>query len=255
MPAKLMSCVEDVKKQGKSESEAFTICIESTGQKPHKADLCERLTKLARKMLEQGYSEQALLLTRFTHYAESVKYVTFLEEPKVGQRVRYLSGDIELITKPLVTVEGTPEQKVRAIGTDDVIYEGSIQGNQSVQATIKYAKTPWGKEKFYRCVQHVIDGGVEPREGQTKQQAAQAICGAVMWESSKKKKSTLERLIQINAKLHQKGCGCDVTDPLEELIQKIKEIDNWQLADSNHYFWSSDYQKDPYGGKFQDRGY
>ena len=36
MPKKLMSCVKKVKKQGKSKSSAFAICIKSTGQKPHK---------------------------------------------------------------------------------------------------------------------------------------------------------------------------------------------------------------------------
>jgi hypothetical protein len=36
MPAKLKRCVEHVMKQGKPKSNAFAICVASTGQKPHK---------------------------------------------------------------------------------------------------------------------------------------------------------------------------------------------------------------------------
>ena len=36
MPAKLKRCVEHVMAKGKSKSNAFAICVASTGQKPHK---------------------------------------------------------------------------------------------------------------------------------------------------------------------------------------------------------------------------
>ena len=36
MPAKLLRCVRKLRKQGKSKSSAFAICIKSTGLKPHK---------------------------------------------------------------------------------------------------------------------------------------------------------------------------------------------------------------------------
>lgn len=36
MPEKLEKCVADVKAQGKSEDSAWGICVDSTGEKPHK---------------------------------------------------------------------------------------------------------------------------------------------------------------------------------------------------------------------------
>lgn len=36
MPEKLERCVSDLKAQGKSEDSAWPICIDSTGEKPHK---------------------------------------------------------------------------------------------------------------------------------------------------------------------------------------------------------------------------
>ncbi len=36
MPKKLTDCVADVKAQGKDEDSAWPICIDSTGEKPHK---------------------------------------------------------------------------------------------------------------------------------------------------------------------------------------------------------------------------
>ena len=35
MPAKLERCVQHVMGQGKKKSNAFAICVTSTGQKPH----------------------------------------------------------------------------------------------------------------------------------------------------------------------------------------------------------------------------
>lgn len=42
MPKKLMECVKRVMAEGKSESEAFAICIVATGQKPHKQEKKEK---------------------------------------------------------------------------------------------------------------------------------------------------------------------------------------------------------------------
>ena len=56
MPEKLMSCVKKVMKQGKTRSEAYAICVKSTGQKPHKkkdADLTTPEQKELSKMLLQ----------------------------------------------------------------------------------------------------------------------------------------------------------------------------------------------------------
>lgn len=36
MPEKLEKCVSDVKAQGKSDDSAWAICVDSTGEKPHK---------------------------------------------------------------------------------------------------------------------------------------------------------------------------------------------------------------------------
>ncbi len=36
MPEKLEKCVADIKAQGKSEDSAWGICVDSTGEKPHK---------------------------------------------------------------------------------------------------------------------------------------------------------------------------------------------------------------------------
>ena len=36
MPKKLTDCVADVMAQGKDEDSAYPICIDSTGEKPHK---------------------------------------------------------------------------------------------------------------------------------------------------------------------------------------------------------------------------
>lgn len=76
---------------------------------------------------------------------------------------------------------------------DQLDQEGFIEEANEIDKLLtakkKKHKTPWGKEKFYRCVDHVLDAGVEPLAGQTKREAAQAICGSTMWKSEKKKKS------------------------------------------------------------------
>ena len=36
MPEDLVRCVSDLKSQGKSEDSAWAICVDSTGEKPHK---------------------------------------------------------------------------------------------------------------------------------------------------------------------------------------------------------------------------
>lgn len=36
MPKNLTDCVKDVKSQGKSDDSAWPICVDSTGEKPHK---------------------------------------------------------------------------------------------------------------------------------------------------------------------------------------------------------------------------
>lgn len=42
MPEKLERCVSDVKAQGKSKDSAWAICVDSTGEKPHKEAVREK---------------------------------------------------------------------------------------------------------------------------------------------------------------------------------------------------------------------
>ncbi len=42
MPEKLERCVRDVKAQGKSKDSAWAICVDSTGEKPHKEVVREK---------------------------------------------------------------------------------------------------------------------------------------------------------------------------------------------------------------------
>ena len=43
MPEKLEKCVSDVKAQGKSKDSAWAICVDSTGEKPHKEAVQEKV--------------------------------------------------------------------------------------------------------------------------------------------------------------------------------------------------------------------
>lgn len=62
MPKKLKRCVKKVQDTGKSESEAWAICVDSTGLKPHKkkkAETIQKLIALADHFDESGLSEYA----------------------------------------------------------------------------------------------------------------------------------------------------------------------------------------------------
>ncbi len=45
MPEKLERCVSDLKAQGKPEDSAWPICIDSTGEKPHKESIEETVMR------------------------------------------------------------------------------------------------------------------------------------------------------------------------------------------------------------------
>lgn len=61
-----MDCIRQVRSKGKSESEAWAICQESTGLKPHKAKgrlkMIDKLVRLADHLDEKGHREEADLV-------------------------------------------------------------------------------------------------------------------------------------------------------------------------------------------------
>ena len=45
MPEKLERCVSDLKSQGKPDDSAWAICVDSTGEKPHKESIEETVMR------------------------------------------------------------------------------------------------------------------------------------------------------------------------------------------------------------------
>ena len=58
MPEKLEKCVADVKAQGKSEDSAWGICVDSTGEKPHKEVKDDVSDSIKRDIVESIFQEK-----------------------------------------------------------------------------------------------------------------------------------------------------------------------------------------------------
>ena len=64
MPEKLEKCVADLKAQGKSDDSAYPICVNSTGEKPHKEKVKENNNSIIKAEIVEAIFQEKINANR-----------------------------------------------------------------------------------------------------------------------------------------------------------------------------------------------